>query len=166
MQLYVIYNSDENNGEHSYLDMDTDRAAAEKEFKTEQLKEFLSSGGRCDIDYLKLVEVEVSDSDYAVMAGEDEDCYFAEEDFEDFAREIDGDPNSKLILATSGDQAGMQLHQYWLDNQAKYPQIPDDIAGDDDYYFDFMENLYTEDVAAYDKLIDDFIKSDKFKATI
>jgi len=166
MLVYIIYNCDENNGEYSFYDMDTNRSSAEKKFKTDQLKQFLSSGGRCDIDYLKMAEVDVSDYDYAVMSGADEDCYFSDEDFDAFAKEVDEDSNCKLIYEVSGDQAGMQLHQYWLDNQSKYPNIPEDIAGDDDYYFDFMENLYTEDVSAYDKLVDDFIKSVKFKATV
>ena len=166
MLIYIIYQSDENNGEHYYYDMDTNRATAEKKFKTDQLRQFLANGGRCDIDYLRLAEVDVSDYDYAVMSGTDEDCYFSEEDFNDFAKEVDTDPKRKLIYDVAGDQAGMQLHQYWIDNQAKYPNIPEDIAGEDDGYFDFMENLYVEDVSAYDKLIDDFIKSGKFTATV
>jgi hypothetical protein len=166
MLVYIIYNSDENNGEYSFYDMDTNKVTAEKKYKTDQLKQFLSSGGRCDIDFLKMAEVDVSDADYVVMSGADEDCYFSEEDFDDFAREIDTDPKRKLIYEVSGDQAGKQLHQYWIDNLSKYPNIPEDIAGEDDYYFDFMENLYTEDVAAYDKLVDDFIKSGKFTATV
>ncbi len=166
MLVYIIYNCDENNGEYTFYDMDTNRSAAEKKFKTEQLKQFLSSGGRCDIDYLKMAEVDVSDADYAIMSGADEDCYFSEEDFDLFAQETDEDSNCKLIYELPGDLAGVQLYQYWLDNQAKYPQIPADIAGDDDSYFDFMENLMVDDVTSYDKLIDDFIKSGKFKATV
>lgn len=165
MRVYIIYNSDENNGEYYFYDMDTNITAAEKKFKIDSLKQFLSVA-RPDIDYLKMAETDLSDYDYAVMSGADEDCYFSEEDFKLFVEELDKDPKRKLIHEISGEQAGMQLHQYWLDNQSKYPNIPEDIAGDDDYYFDFIDNLQVEDAAAYDKLVDDFIKSGKFKATV
>lgn len=164
MLVYIIYNSDENNGEYSFYDMDTNKATAEKKYKTDQLKQFLSVGGRCDIDYYKMTEVDVSDADYAVMSGADEDCYFSDEDFDEFVKEVDMDPKRKLVYEVSGDQAGMQLHQFWMDNQAKY-SIPEEVA-EEESAFDFMENLYTEDVAAYDKLVDDFIKSGKFTATV
>jgi hypothetical protein len=164
MLVYIIYNSDENNDDYYFFDMYTNKATAEMKFKTAALKEFLAVA-RCDIDYLRMAEVNVSDTDYAVMAGLDEDCYFSDEDFKDFACDADKDPKRKLIYEVAGDQAGMQLHQYWLDNQAKYPNIPEDIVGEDDYYADFIDNLQVEDQAAYDKLVDDFIKSAKFKAT-
>ena len=166
MLVYIIYNSDENNNEYTLYEMATDRAAAEKKFKTEHLKDFLSYGGRCDIDYLKMAETDLSDYDYAVMSGADEDCYFSDEDFRDFVRELDIGTSGNTIYEVSGEQAGEQLYQYWQDNQTKYPGIPEDIVGEDDSYFDFLDNLSNEDTAVYDKLVDDFIKSGKFKATV
>ena len=165
MKIYITYNRDDNNDYYSFYGLDVDKAEAEKKYKTEYLKEFLSVA-RSDIEYLILAEADVSDADYLVMIGEDEDCYFNEDDFASFAKEVNDDPKRKLIYEVSGDQAGMQLHQYWIDNQAKYPNIPEDIAGEDNYYFDFIDNLQVEDSAAYDKLVADFIKSGKFKATV
>lgn len=164
MLVYFIYNNDENNNEYSFYAMDASKAAAEQTYKTSSLKEFLYYS-RSDIEYFKMTEIDVSDGDYAIMSGVDEDCYFSDEDFTDFVREIDDDPKSKVIYECSGDQAGMQLHQYWIDNQAKYPNTPEGAIEAEDY-FDFIESFSTEAEAAYLRLVDDFIKSGKFKATV
>ena len=112
---------------------------------------------------MRLVEADITDEDFALLSNTDEDCYFSEQDYIDFIQELDKGPKRKIVCDLSGDEAGMQLHQYWMDNQDKYPNIPEDIAGDDDYYFDFMDNLQAESQTEYDKLIDDFIKSGEFK---
>ena len=154
---------DENNDECYCYGAEPDKTSAINTFKTKHLKQFLSVA-RSDIDYLKLAELDVTDEDFALLTDTDEDCFFTDEDFDLFAREeVEENSKAKFVYEISGDQIGMQLHQYWIDNQAKYPNIPADIAGEDDYYFDFMENLQVEDAGAYDQLVDDFIKSGKVK---
>lgn len=165
MLIYIAYNMDENNDECACYGAESDKTKAITMFKTEHLKQFLSVA-RSDIDYLKLAEVDVTAEDFALLTNTDEDCFFTDEDFDLFTREeVEENFKAKFIYEISGDQIGMQLHQYWMDNQTKYPQIPTDIAGEDDYYFDFIENLQVEDAGAYDQLVDDFIKSNKVKLT-
>ena len=165
MKAYITYIDDQNNDEVFFVDASDNKAEAIQKFKTEHLAKFLEHP-ECDIYFMLLVEVELSQSDFNVVAGVDEDCYFDNEDYCDFVREIREDQTAVNILETAADQAGMQLHQYWMDNQTKYPNIPDDIAEPDDYYFDFQQNMLDEYEQEYFQLIQDFIKSGKFVATV
>ena len=142
MKKFLTYIIDDNNYVNYVRHIDDDIQIAKQNFKKE-FEEFLQYP-ECDIYYIKLAEVDLTDIELKVLESDDESA------ISELLNELD--QRADIIEEYSGEEAGNCLI-----GGLYFDKIGKDDYEDDENYFDLMTELRDEDENAYKALVKEFV---------
>lgn len=140
MIKFLTYIIDDNNFINYVRSIDDDLTTAKQNYKR-YFEEFMQYP-ECDIYYIKLAEVDLTDEELVVLKSTDDSI------ITELLNDIDSRAN--IIEEYSGEDAGNDFIAFYFDKIGQ-----DDY--DDEYYFDMMTDLRDADEAEYIKLVKEFV---------